>query len=102
MAFPYNPYEFLPELPSFTLTSQSFTDGQPWLLRFFDQIRFHEVSASELRKFRADFPLGRYKLRIEHEAFRLRDYQKFLADNAASYGLFNLPSEPWHWSTTGG
>lgn len=27
MAFPYNPYEFLPELPSFSLTSQSFTDG---------------------------------------------------------------------------
>lgn len=29
MPFPYNPYEFLPELPSFTLTSESITDGQP-------------------------------------------------------------------------
>ncbi|WP_197379727.1 YbhB/YbcL family Raf kinase inhibitor-like protein [Mycolicibacterium mengxianglii] len=29
MAFPYNPYDFLPKLPSFTLTSQSVTDGQP-------------------------------------------------------------------------
>ncbi len=27
MAFPYNPYDFLPELPGFTLTSSSFTDG---------------------------------------------------------------------------
>jgi hypothetical protein len=27
---------------------------------------------------------------------------QWLAANAASYGLFNLPSEPWHWSTTGG
>ncbi len=27
---------------------------------------------------------------------------QWLAENAASYGLFNLPSEPWHWSTTGG
>ncbi len=30
MAFDYNPYDFLPELPTFTLTSESFTDGQPW------------------------------------------------------------------------
>jgi septal ring factor EnvC (AmiA/AmiB activator) len=25
----------------------------------------------------------------------------FLAAHANSYGLYNLPSEPWHWSTTG-
>src|SRR3954465_7051394 len=28
MAFDYNPYEFLPKLPSFTLTSEALTDGQ--------------------------------------------------------------------------
>ena len=28
MAFDYNPYDFLPKLPSFTLTSETFTDGQ--------------------------------------------------------------------------
>ena len=27
MAFPYNTYDHLPKLPSFTLTSESFTDG---------------------------------------------------------------------------
>lgn len=27
---------------------------------------------------------------------------QWLAANASSYGLFNLPSEPWHWSTNGG
>lgn len=26
---------------------------------------------------------------------------RWLAANAAKYGLRNLPSEPWHWSTTG-
>lgn len=26
----------------------------------------------------------------------------WLAANASQYGLRNLPSEPWHWSTTGG
>ena len=25
----------------------------------------------------------------------------FLAAHAADYGLYNLPSEPWHWSTNG-
>jgi len=27
---------------------------------------------------------------------------RWLKNNAVKYGLFNLPSEPWHWSTTGG
>ncbi len=26
---------------------------------------------------------------------------KWLAANAAKYGFYNLPSEPWHWSTNG-
>ena len=26
---------------------------------------------------------------------------KWLADHAREYGFFNLPSEPWHWSTNG-
>ena len=26
----------------------------------------------------------------------------WLSANAASYGLYNLPSESWRWSTTGG
>ena len=25
----------------------------------------------------------------------------WLSNNAAEYGLYNLPSEPWHWSTNG-
>jgi len=29
MAFDYNPYDFLPELPGFTLTSDDITDGKP-------------------------------------------------------------------------
>jgi hypothetical protein len=26
---------------------------------------------------------------------------RWLVQNAAAYGLYNLPSEPWHWSTNG-
>ena len=25
----------------------------------------------------------------------------WLVEHGAEYGLINLPSEPWHWSTTG-
>jgi urea carboxylase len=87
--------------------TEDFTEGKPWLLRFFDQIRFHEVSAAELLKFREDFPLGRYKLKIEHETFRLRDYQKFLADNAPSIGAFkhqqqtSFEAERQRWAASG-
>jgi urea carboxylase len=35
-----------------------FTPGHPWLLRFFDQIRFHPVSEKGLLDFRAAFPRG--------------------------------------------
>lgn len=58
--------------------------GQPYLLRFFDQIRFYEVSSEELLRIRADFPLGRYPLRIEESELSLPDYQAFLASESAS------------------
>lgn len=63
-------------------------DGKPWLLRFFDQIRFYPVSASELLRIRRDFPLGRFDLRIEHSELALADYQQFLADEADGIAAF--------------
>ncbi len=60
-------------------STQDFQPGAPWLLRFFDQIRFEPVSASELLEIRDGFPHGRYPLRIEHREFGLRDYHEFLA-----------------------
>ncbi len=62
--------------------------GQPWLLRFFDQIRFYPVSAEELLRIRRDFPLGRYPLKVEHTELRLSDYQDFLAAEADSIEAF--------------
>ncbi len=63
-------------------------DGKPWLLRFFDQIRFYPVSADELLQIRRDFPLGRYPLRIEHSELDLADYQAFLAREAEQIEAF--------------
>jgi urea carboxylase len=65
-----------------------FVDGKPWLLRFFDQIRFYPVSNAELTQFRDDFPQGRVKLRIEETTFKLRDYQAFLSANSESITAF--------------
>jgi hypothetical protein len=62
--------------------------GKPWLLRFFDQLRFYPVSAEELLEIRRDFPLGRYPLRIEHSTLRLAEYQQFLAREAQSIARF--------------
>ncbi|VVO72073.1 D-alanine--D-alanine ligase [Pseudomonas fluorescens] len=78
-------------------------DGKPWLLRFFDQIRFYPVSADELLRIRRDFPLGRFDLNIEHSQLNLADYQAFLAREAESIdafrdqqkGAFNAERERW-------
>jgi len=58
--------------------TRDFKAGTPWLLRFFDQIRFHPVGADELLEIRDAFPHGKYALRVEAEEFRLRDYHAFL------------------------
>ncbi|MFN3470775.1 MAG: carboxyltransferase domain-containing protein, partial [Novosphingobium sp.] len=65
-----------------------FTEGKPWLLRFFDQIRFYPVSAEELAEWRRDFPSGRRSITIEPSEFRLADYRRYLADNAEAIAAF--------------
>jgi urea carboxylase len=63
-----------------------FSEDRPWLLRFFDQIRFYPVSSAELHRFRADFLHGRVGLEIVEQNFSLKDYRRFLAENRASIG----------------
>ncbi|KEA52337.1 urea carboxylase [Mangrovibacter sp. MFB070] len=57
---------------------------QPWLLRFFDQIRFYPVSHDELMQLRERFPWGEVPLRIEEGEFSLAEYQQWLASEAQS------------------
>jgi urea carboxylase len=66
----------------------AFAEGKPWLLRFFDQIRFFPVSHEELTEWRRDFPLGRREIKIEETEFRLSEYREFLAENARSIAAF--------------
>ena len=66
---------------------------QPWLLRFFDQIRFEPVSEDALKTIRANFPHGGYEMRTEEGTFSLKDYRRFLADNAGSIGTFKATQQ---------
>ncbi|BBU31572.1 urea carboxylase [Burkholderia sp. THE68] len=78
--------------------------GRPYLLRFFDQIRFYEVSADELLRIREAFPLGRHPLKIEETELSLADYQAFLdreADGIAQFRAhqqeaFEAERQRWH------
>ena len=66
----------------------TFPGGKPWLLRFFDQIRFYPVSARELEEIRNDFPLGKYSLQIEESNFDLKEYDQFLLENQEDISRF--------------
>ncbi|MEV5954263.1 5-oxoprolinase/urea amidolyase family protein [Streptomyces sp. NPDC051987] len=66
----------------------AFQPGMPWLLRFFDRIRWYPVSADELLELRADITSGRFVPRIEEGTFSLASYQEFLAEHADSIGEF--------------
>lgn len=68
--------------------TNDFTPGKPWLLRFFDQLRFYEVSHEELMQIREDFPRGKFKLKVEESEFSLREYNTFLQREADSIEAF--------------
>jgi urea carboxylase len=59
-------------------STQDFEPGTPWLLRFFDQIRFYPVSAAELLEMRDAFPHGKVHVTVESTQFRFQEYQAFL------------------------
>jgi urea carboxylase len=63
-------------------TTAAFEAGSPWLLRFFDRIRFHPVSAAELLDMRDAFPHGKYDVAIEAQTFSMREHRAFLASIA--------------------
>jgi urea carboxylase len=65
-----------------------FEPGTPWLLRFFDRIRWYPVGADELLELRADMAAGRLELKVEEGEFALAEHQRFLAENAADIAAF--------------
>jgi urea carboxylase len=68
--------------------SGPFEPGTPWLLRFFDRIRWYPVEAEELLELRADLAAGRLELEIEDGEFTVAAHEEFLAREAESISAF--------------
>jgi len=60
----------------------------PWLLRFFDRIRWEPVSAEELIEQRALMAEGRLEVDIEPSTFSFASYEAFLEREAAGIAAF--------------
>ncbi|MFJ2993945.1 urea carboxylase [Pandoraea sp. NPDC087047] len=90
------------------LKNEVFIDGKPWLLRFFDQVRFYPVSEPELDTLRNDFREGRSAVRIEEEVFDLGEYNDFLARIEPELAAFRntqqraFDAEVARWATDAG
>lgn len=61
---------------------------KPWLLRFFDQVKFFPVTQDELKDIREKFLYGKYSLTIEEKSFKLKEYQEFLKENEEASKTF--------------
>lgn len=70
------------------LKNAQFAADEPWLLHFFDQVRFYPVSEAELTQLRDDFREGRATIRIEDTVFDFQQHLQFLRDNAADIANF--------------
>ena len=66
---------------------------RPWLLDFFDQIRFFPVSHDELTEARAAFPHGGYPVKIEQTTFRWADHKRRFALEADSIAAFKTTQQ---------
>ena len=70
-----------------------FKAGKPWLLNFFDQIKFYPVSPEEILEDREKFLRGKFDIKIEETTFSFKEYKKFLADNADTIKQFKEHQE---------
>ncbi|MCQ9132895.1 5-oxoprolinase/urea amidolyase family protein [Streptomyces hilarionis] len=66
----------------------AFEPGSPWLLRFFDRIRWYPVDADELLDLRADIVSGRFVPRVEEGTFSLAAHEAFLTEHADAIAEF--------------
>lgn len=74
-------------------STAAFKEGKPWLLDFFDQLRFYPVGADELLELREQCLRGTFCPKIEETSFKLGDYQRFLEENSEGIRRFKEHQE---------
>ena len=71
------------------LKNTQFHSGEPWLLKFFDQVRYYPVSEEKLTEMRDAFRHGHLQVEISEEPFRLAEHRQFLKNNEQEIADFN-------------
>lgn len=87
-------YQFVGRtVPIWNRYKQTADFSKPWLLRFFDQIRFFPVSSEELLHYRENLIQGKVKLDIQEDTFSLRQYHEFISANAEDIAAFRAKQQ---------
>lgn len=73
--------------------TEYFKKGKPWLLNFFDRLKFYPCSADEILQFRDDFLRGKFHIDIEETTFHLGEYKKYLESIQESAAEFKAHQE---------
>lgn len=87
--------------------TKEFQPNHPWLLRFFDQVRFYPMPEKELLEYRQAFLRGQVSLDISEEIFSVREHREFLKKEEASISAFKtrqqtaFDSERERWARDG-
>lgn len=81
--------------------------NQPWLLRFFDQVKYYPVSHEELMQIREDFPLGKWQPKIEKSRVSMPELIQQWKENEKDIETFTkqreqaFADEMAEWKRTG-
>ncbi len=68
--------------------TRAFAGGVPWLLRYFDRIRFYPVEEAELMDMREAFPHGKFDIEIEDGALDIGAHHREMAAVADEIDVF--------------
>ncbi len=73
--------------------TEYFVKGKPWLLNFFDRIKFYPCSADEILQYRDDFLRGNFHIDVEETTFNLGEYKAYLESIKESASKFKAHQE---------